>query len=181
MILKNLVVLALVSLLAACGGGGEKKVTEIDGTSKASVERTYNNLVYQVKNQGEQIQWQIDYIMLDHYYPEADKFIKQLGGKTLEELNPIIAEAHVFYLKEHRVLMVSIEQKQLDVEQAKLDEWRGMPESNLKPVMVSQQEARVLMYTKSRDAILALTDAQFVEKYGDGAAFPTDKYAIKKY
>lgn len=178
-IVKKAVVFTCFLLLAACGG--EQKVTKIDGTSKGSVANTYKQLVNQVPNQGLQIQWQIDYIMLEHYYPEDDKFIKQLGGKTLQELNPIIAEAHVFYLKEHRALMVSIEQKQLDIEQVEVDKWRKMPDSNMKPVLLAQKEARVLMYTKSRDAILALTDEQFIAKYGDGAAFSTDKYAIKKY
>lgn len=169
-VVQKAVILTCLLLLAACGGG-EQKVTRIDGTSKGTAERTYKKLVYQVKDQGQQIQWDLDYKMLVHYYPDGDDLIKHLGGKTLQDLNPEIVEAHAFYLKKHRALMVSEEQKQLDIEQAKVDEWQGMPDSHTKPVMISQHEARVRMYTKSRDEILALTDAQFIKIYGDGASF----------
>ena len=78
-------------------------------------------------------------------------------------------------------MMLRIEQEQLDAEKAKLDGITAQPDSNLKVVMLSQQEARVRMYTKSRDELAALTDEQFVKIYGDGTSFsdyvrPTAKY-----
>jgi hypothetical protein len=173
MILKNLVALAMVSMLAACGGGsgGEKKVTVIDGTSKGSVQQTYTKLVRQIPNEGIQMQWEVDYKMLVHYYPEDAQLTKALGGKTLDEVKPVIAEAHAFYLKKHRELFVQEKQADIDREKAEVAKFEAMEDSNLKPLMIDQHEAKLRLYKREMVELLALTDEQFIQQYSDGASF----------
>ncbi|WP_338923930.1 hypothetical protein V0M98_37590 (plasmid) [Pseudomonas silesiensis] len=176
-IFKKSVVLAAVLLLAACG---ESKITKIDGTSDQTLQHTFRQVVGDIHDPSQILQWDLDLKMLRHRYPDGE-YLKVLDGKTIEGMKPLIVEAHTFFLKEHRGMMLRIEQEQLDAEKAKLDGITAQPDSNLKVVMLSQQEARVRMYTKSRDELAALTDEQFVKIYGDGASFsdyvrPTAKY-----
>jgi hypothetical protein len=166
-IFKKSVVLAAVLLLAACG---EPKITKLDGTSDQTLQHTFRQVVGDIHDPSQILQWDLDLKMLKHRYPDG-QYLKVLDGKTIEGMKPLIVEAHTFYLKEHRALMLRLEQEQLDAEQAKLDEWNAQPDSNLKPLRIGHFEARVKMYTKSRDEIAALTDEQFVTKYGDGASF----------
>jgi hypothetical protein len=166
-IFKKSVVLAAMLLLAACG---ESKITKIDGASDQSLQHTFRQVVGDIHDPSQILQWDLDLKMLKHRYPDG-QYLKVLHGKTIEGMKPLIVEAHTFYLKEHRVRMLRIEQEQLDAEQAKLDEWNTQPDSNIKPVRMGQLEARVKMYTKSRDELAALSDEQFVKIYGDGASF----------
>lgn len=164
---KNAVVLASVLLLAACGGGGESKVTKIDGTSNATAQRSLDKMIKTMPDNAS-IQWQNDVAMLKSRYPEGDEFAKQFGGKTLDELKPAIAEAKAHYIKFNRDRNAAEVQADIDELKVKLESFQGSPESNTRNIMIAQTEAKMAARTKARDAILAMNDDQAWAEFGCG-------------
>jgi hypothetical protein len=159
---KKAVLIASILVLAACGG--ESKVTEIDGTSSATADRSFQKMIYGLPDS---LQWEIDKNMLTSRY-EGEEFAKRFDGKTLEDLKPDIAETKTYFIKINRDRHAATEQEEIDKLQVKLADFEAQPESNIKYIMIAETKARIDMYVKSRDEILALNDEQAWKTFGCG-------------
>lgn len=160
---KKAVLLATVLVLSACGG--ESKTTKIDGTSSATADRSFKKMTYGMPS-GDSLKWEIEVNMLKSRY--GDEFAKRFDGKTLEDLKPDIADTKTYFIKINRERHAATEQEQIDALQVKLAGFEADGESNLKYLMIDKTKARIAMYTKSRDEILALSDEQAWKTFGCG-------------
>lgn len=160
--MKKGILIASFLILAACG---EAKITKIDGTSNATAEQTFQLLTRGMKD-GESLQWRWDFNMLKSRYSEGDQFAKKVDGKTLDKLKPDIAEAKTYFININRKRHAATEQAEIDALQVKLAGFEAQGESNIKYLMIAQTKARIDMFTKARDEILALNDEQAWEMFG---------------
>ena len=176
--MKKAILIASFLILAACG---EAKITKIDGTSNATADRSFQKMIYGMPS-GDSLQWEIDFNMLKSRY---DEFAKRFNGKTLEDLKPEIADTKTYFIKINRDRHAATEQKEIDGLQVKLAEFEAQGESNIKYVMIAETKARIDMYTKSRDEILALNDEQAWKKFGCGCEKtdykPSGNFSTSKY
>lgn len=179
--MKKAILIVSFLILAACG---EAKITKIDGTSNATAEQTFKVLTKGMKD-GESLQWRWDFNMLKSRYSEGDQFAKKVDDKTLDELRPDIAETKTYFIKINRERHAATEQAEIDKLQVKLAGFEADGESNLKYIMIAQTKARIDMYTKSRDEILALNDEQAWKKFGCGCEQtdykPSGNFSNSKY
>lgn len=177
---KKAVLLATVLVLAACG---ESKVTKIDGTSNGTADNSFQKMIYGMPS-GESLQWELDIKMLKSRY-QGDEFAKRFNGKTLEDLKPEIADTKTHFIKINRERHAATEQEEIDKLQVKLAEFEAQGESNIKYMMIAKTKARIDMYTKSRDEILALSDEQAWNTFGCGCQQtdykPSGNFNTSKY
>jgi hypothetical protein len=166
------VVLTSLLLLAACGGEQAQapaKLTKIDGTSNRTAELTYEKLRHEIKDTTANLQASADLAMLKLRFSEGDQLAKAIGGKTLEELKPLIAETHVFSLNRVRDGIVKDVMAPIPELQAKLDKWNVLlkndPNSLIAPPQISKIEAQIKAQTQLKEQILALSDEEFAKQY----------------
>lgn len=178
--MKKAILIASFLILSACG---ESKITKIDGTNSATADRSFQKMIYGMPS-GDSLQWELDMKILKSRY-EGDEFAKRFDGKTLEDLKPEIAETKTYFIKINRDRHAATEQKEIDALQVKLAEFEAQGESNIKYVMIAKTKARIDMYTKSRDEILALSDEQAWKTFGCGCEKsdykPSGNFSTSKY